>query len=280
MASFLTDKKLGGNGEDALMDKLVMVGSDRLRIFQRRGNFSILGAKTTGMPVKLRRWSIRFGRDQEADVKAVIVGSRSIGAVDMDGALSRLRIDPYMVISGGARGVDRIAETWARARGIEPRVLKPDWRRYGRGAALKRNRETLSWRFGKERAGAPCTPCARRKNWERGSMLFSFKRAESGLFYCDEYESALPRLRGVSGGRECLGYRLKFKRPKGFDALLLALKKSLREIFGCPTLAVPGSSGTQNAMQRVFDEGLAFRAKNARTPKHDSHHTFERFLEI
>ena len=125
------------------MDRLATVGSDRLRIFQRRGNFSILGAKTTGLLEKLRRWSIRFVRDQEADVKAVIVGSRSIGAVDMDGALSRLGIDPSMVISGGARGVDRIAETWARARGIETRILKPDWRRYGRGAALKRNRELV-----------------------------------------------------------------------------------------------------------------------------------------
>jgi len=44
------------------------------------------------------------------------------------------------VISGGARGVDHVAETAARVRGLEMLVFVPDWHRHGRSAGIIRNR--------------------------------------------------------------------------------------------------------------------------------------------
>jgi len=44
------------------------------------------------------------------------------------------------LISGGARGVDRIGEQWARERGVGLVVYKPDYKRHRRGAPLVRNK--------------------------------------------------------------------------------------------------------------------------------------------
>ncbi len=48
-----------------------------------------------------------------------------------------------VLIEGDARGADRIAGTWADARGIEHRVFPADWRRLGRKAGPIRNLQML-----------------------------------------------------------------------------------------------------------------------------------------
>ncbi|PZV36483.1 DUF2493 domain-containing protein [Mesorhizobium kowhaii] len=48
-----------------------------------------------------------------------------------------------VVIEGDARGVDRIAGEWARARGVELMVFPADWKGEGRHAALIRNERML-----------------------------------------------------------------------------------------------------------------------------------------
>ena len=73
-------------------------------------------------------------------MKLLIVGSRDI---------CDFLLDPYLppnttlIISGGARGVDRLAEDLADRKGISKLILRPDYRRYGRGAPLRRNREMV-----------------------------------------------------------------------------------------------------------------------------------------
>lgn len=47
------------------------------------------------------------------------------------------------LLSGGARGVDRIGEQWARERGVKLIVFKPDYKRYRRGAPFVRNKEMI-----------------------------------------------------------------------------------------------------------------------------------------
>ncbi len=47
------------------------------------------------------------------------------------------------LLSGGARGVDRIVEQWARERGVKLTVYKPDYKRYRRGAPFVRNKEMI-----------------------------------------------------------------------------------------------------------------------------------------
>ena len=44
-----------------------------------------------------------------------------------------------IVVSGGARGTDTIAENAARARGLKVQVFPAQWNLYGRSAGYKRN---------------------------------------------------------------------------------------------------------------------------------------------
>lgn len=45
------------------------------------------------------------------------------------------------VISGGARGVDRMGEEWAEKNGINVERFIPDWEKHGRAAGPIRNRQ-------------------------------------------------------------------------------------------------------------------------------------------
>jgi len=48
-----------------------------------------------------------------------------------------------LIISGGARGIDRLAERYADERGIKKKVIKPDWNTYGKRAGYLRNIEIV-----------------------------------------------------------------------------------------------------------------------------------------
>ena len=73
-------------------------------------------------------------------MKLLIVGSRSIRNFDLA---------PYIpdgveqIISGGANGVDTLAEEYADKKRISKIILRPDYARYGKGAPLKRNEEMV-----------------------------------------------------------------------------------------------------------------------------------------
>ena len=49
----------------------------------------------------------------------------------------------FILISGGARGVDSIAEEWAKSRNLPIEQHKPDWAKYGKGAGIVRNKEMV-----------------------------------------------------------------------------------------------------------------------------------------
>lgn len=49
------------------------------------------------------------------------------------------------IISGGARGADKLAERYAKERNIRNKVVKADWDRYGKSAGYKRNLEMASF---------------------------------------------------------------------------------------------------------------------------------------
>ena len=52
-------------------------------------------------------------------------------------------IDNIVVVSGGAKGTDSLAEQWADEKGYEKTIFYPDWKRWGRGAGLKRNTQIV-----------------------------------------------------------------------------------------------------------------------------------------
>lgn len=70
--------------------------------------------------------------------RVAIVGSRTW--TDRDKVIEYVMGLPSntIVVSGGARGVDRWAEQAARDRGLEVEVYRPDWTS-GRGAGMARN---------------------------------------------------------------------------------------------------------------------------------------------
>ena len=72
-------------------------------------------------------------------MKVAVVGSRGI-MMDLSKFIPEGTSE---IISGGARGVDSLAEEYAREHGIPARVFRPDYRRYGKGAPFVRNRQIV-----------------------------------------------------------------------------------------------------------------------------------------
>lgn len=77
-------------------------------------------------------------------MNVAIIGSRTF--TDYERAeqfLSALELDITRVISGGAKGADAIAERYAAEHGIPITVYPADWKRYGRGAGMIRNKQII-----------------------------------------------------------------------------------------------------------------------------------------
>jgi hypothetical protein len=54
------------------------------------------------------------------------------------------RPDVTGIVSGGARGLDKLAEARARRAGKDVRSIKADWKRYGRSAGHRRNPDIIA----------------------------------------------------------------------------------------------------------------------------------------
>ena len=73
-------------------------------------------------------------------LRVAVIGSRNIQKAD----LSRyLPAETAMLISGGAVGVDTLAEEYAAQRGLPIRIFRPNYALYGRKAPLVRNRQIV-----------------------------------------------------------------------------------------------------------------------------------------
>jgi len=72
-------------------------------------------------------------------MKIAVIGSRSItDPNEVTGQLENLTVTK--IISGGAAGVDTIAERWADLTGTPKLIIKPNYQRYGKAAPLERNK--------------------------------------------------------------------------------------------------------------------------------------------
>lgn len=78
------------------------------------------------------------------DKRLAIVGSRTID--DIDTVFEELgKISGVIeVISGGAEGVDSMAEAYAYSLGLRPIVIKPEWEKFGKKAGMLRNTEIVA----------------------------------------------------------------------------------------------------------------------------------------
>lgn len=73
-------------------------------------------------------------------MKVAIIGSRNLTNVEISKYIPE---NVTEIISGGARGVDTLAEAWADENGISKIIIKPEYERYKRGAPLKRNEKIV-----------------------------------------------------------------------------------------------------------------------------------------
>ena len=73
-------------------------------------------------------------------MKLLIVGSRSIKDFDLTPHIPN---ETSLIISGGAIGVDTLAEKYADNHSISKIIIKPQYNIYGRSAPIKRNEEMV-----------------------------------------------------------------------------------------------------------------------------------------
>ena len=73
-------------------------------------------------------------------MKLLIAGSRGITDFDLEDYVCP-EVD--VIISGGANGVDTLAERYADSHNIQKIIIRPQYNLYGRAAPLKRNEEMV-----------------------------------------------------------------------------------------------------------------------------------------
>ncbi len=79
-------------------------------------------------------------------MKVVVAGSRTITySAIVVAAIRESGFQLTELVSGGCRGVDRVAEQWAYGMGIPIRRFIPDWSHYGRSAGPRRNRQMAEY---------------------------------------------------------------------------------------------------------------------------------------
>lgn len=78
-------------------------------------------------------------------MKVIIAGSRDIkySLEELEALIHQSGYDITEVISGGARGIDRLGEEWAQKREIANTKYLPDWENEGKKAGVLRNKEMV-----------------------------------------------------------------------------------------------------------------------------------------
>ena len=73
-------------------------------------------------------------------MRVIVAGSRTIKDYTIvKEAIEKSGFDVSVLMTGGAIGVDTLAETWASIQGIKVLKHEPDWGKYGRAAGPIRN---------------------------------------------------------------------------------------------------------------------------------------------
>lgn len=69
-----------------------------------------------------------------------MVGSRTITEAELEKYIPE---DATVILSGGAKGVDTLAEEYADRHGLKKMILLPDYELFGKGAPLIRDRQIV-----------------------------------------------------------------------------------------------------------------------------------------
>ena len=80
--------------------------------------------------------------------KVIVAGGREFNDYEklvrnLDIILSR--IENVEIVSGGARGADRLGERYAREKGLALKQFPADWDKHGKSAGFRRNEEMAAY---------------------------------------------------------------------------------------------------------------------------------------
>lgn len=75
-------------------------------------------------------------------MKVAVIGSRNLTVSNLK---KYLPSETTEIVSGGAKGIDTSAKEYAIEQGLKLTEFLPDYRRYGRGAPLKRNLKIIEY---------------------------------------------------------------------------------------------------------------------------------------
>ena len=72
---------------------------------------------------------------------------KATGIVECDSTLDRARAKygDMVLLHGGGPGIEKIAASWAQARGVNQVICRPDWNAHGKAAPFRRNDELLNF---------------------------------------------------------------------------------------------------------------------------------------
>ncbi len=73
-------------------------------------------------------------------MRVLIVGSRQITEFDLSKIVPK---EAGLIISGGAKGIDKLAEKYADDNRISKLILQPQYKKFGKSAPLKRNEQMV-----------------------------------------------------------------------------------------------------------------------------------------
>ena len=109
-----------------------------------RGNASRVNALYGGGAIPSSEGVVDVG------VRLIVAGGRDFSdygrlKAAMAEALGDLPLDQLEVVSGAARGADRLGEQWAQENGVVLRQFPADWNRNGRSAGFRRNEEMADY---------------------------------------------------------------------------------------------------------------------------------------
>ena len=77
-------------------------------------------------------------------MKAAIIGSRSFDNYNLVcETLSEYENQITLMVSGGAKGADKLGEKWAKEKNKEVLIFYPEWEKYGKSAGFRRNKDII-----------------------------------------------------------------------------------------------------------------------------------------
>ena len=83
---------------------------------------------------------------QENFVKVIVAGSREITSyIVVKDAIKNSGYDVTEIVSGTARGADKLGELWAFENDIPVKRFPADWKQYGKSAGYKRNQQMAEY---------------------------------------------------------------------------------------------------------------------------------------